>query len=174
MGYCNILGTSYIEGVADATKEIGKMEKTRQEQFDEEAKSYAECCIGNIREMLDKLQHARDCDGEEIDGEPCEHLNDEDWHDEDWAQRMIDEDPLSIQVRGGWHTIGETAEDEEFEILLTTGGPAARIVGDLSNGSPTRARFEYQDWFMPWTEVVQDSEGYSTLLEYAQTFYFGE
>jgi hypothetical protein len=47
-------------------------------------------------------------------------------------------------------------------------------VGDLSNGSPTRARFEYQDWFMPWTEVVQDSEGYSTLLEYVQTFYFGE
>ena len=53
--------------------------------------------------MLEKLQHARDCDGEEIDGEPCEHLNDEEWHDEDGAERAIDEDPLSLQVQGDWH-----------------------------------------------------------------------
>ena len=147
-----------------------------EEDFYTEAKNYAVACIGNIREMLEKLQHARDCDGEEIDGEPCEHLNDEDWHDEDGAQRIIDEDPLSIQVRGDWHTPGseDGAEPAEFEILLTTGGPAARIIGDLSGGQPTRARFEYQDWFKPWTEVILDSADSAIVLEYAQTFYYGE
>jgi len=146
------------------------------ETFYEEAKKYAEACIGNIREMLEKLHHAQECDGEEIDGEPCEHLNDEEWHDEDGAQRAIDEDPLSIQCRGEWHDPGqrEDVQDTEFEILLTTGGPAARIMGELRDGQPYRAWFEYQDWFKPWTEVGVDSADSAVMLEYAQRFYFGE
>jgi hypothetical protein len=149
--------------------------QTPEEKFYAEAKNYAAYCIGNIREMLEKLQHARDCDGEEIDGEPCEHLNDEDWHEEDDAQQAIYDDPLSVQVRGDWHTPGEdSTESVEFEILLTTGGPAARIVGTLENNGPVRARFEYQDWFKPWTDVILDHEDYATILEYAQHFYFGD
>jgi hypothetical protein len=149
---------------------------TADDKFHADAKNYAEACISNIREMLDKLHHAQECDGEEIDGEPCEHLNDEEWHDDDGAQRAIDEDPLSIQVRGDWHNPGERdeVEDTEFEILLTTGGPAARIVGDLQGGQPSRARFEYQDWFKPWNEVFLDSADHTVILEYAQRFYFGE
>jgi len=147
-----------------------------EEDFQAQAKNYAECCVQNIREMLEKLSHARECDGEEIDGEPCEHLNDEEWHDEDGAQRAIDEDPLSIQVRGDWHNPGERddVEDTQFEILLTTGGPAARIMGELRGGQPYRAWFEYQDWFKPWTEVWLDSADMAVVLEYAQHFYFGE
>ena len=150
--------------------------QTPEEKFYAEAKNYAACCIGNIREMLEKLQHARDCDGEEIDGEPCEHLNDEEWHDEDGAERAIDEDPLSLQVQGDWHGIGEEedAKNGRFEILLTTGGPAARIMGELRDGQPYRAWFEYQDWFKPWTEVWVDSADNAVMLEYAQRFYFGE
>jgi hypothetical protein len=150
--------------------------QTPEEKFYTEAKNYAEACIGNIREMLEKLQHARDCDGEEIDGEPCEHLNDEEWHDEEGAERAIDEDPLSIQVRGDWCSVGEEADTKngQFEILLTTGGPAARIMGELCDGQPYRAWFEYQDWFKPWTEVIVDHEDHETMLEYAQRFYFGE
>lgn len=150
------------------------MERT-DEKFYEEAKQYAAACIGNIREMLEKLEHARDCDGEEIDGEPCEHLNDEEWHDEDSAQQAIDDDPLSIQVRGDWYAPGgDIPKPSEFEILLTTGGPAARIIGDLNDGQPDRARFEYQDWFKPWTEVMVDSADRHVILKYAQRFYFGE
>ncbi len=150
--------------------------QTPEEKFYAEAKNYAEACIGNIREMLEKLQHARDCDGEEIDGEPCEHLNDEEWHDEEGAERAIDEDPLSIQVRGDWCSVGEEADTKngQFEILLTTGGPAARIMGELRDGQPYRAWFEYQDWFKPWTEVWVDSADNAVMLEYAQRFYFGE
>lgn len=148
---------------------------TTEVEFYAEAKSYAATCIGNIGEMLDKLEHAQKCDGEEIEGEPCEHLNDADWHSEDDAQRAIDDDPLSIQVRGGWHSVGKTAEDEEYEILLTTGGPAARIVGTLDQyHAPESARFEYQDWFKPWTEVILDHEDHTIIMDYANHFYFGE
>ncbi|MDR6858912.1 hypothetical protein J2W96_005244 [Variovorax guangxiensis] len=46
------------------------------------------------------------------------------------------------------------SDDEEFEILLCTGGPTVRIVGDLDHhGEPDRARIEYQDWFEPWREA---------------------
>lgn len=155
---------------------IKVVEQTKEEEFYEQAKKYAACCIGNIREMLEQLQHARDCDGEEIDGEPCEHIGDDDWHDEDGAQRRIDEDPLSIQVRGDWCNVGEEPDTKngQFEILLTTGGPAARIMGELRDGQPYRAWFEYQDWFKPWTEVWVDSADNAVMLEYAQRFYFGE
>ena len=151
-------------------------DQTAEEKFYEEAKKYASCCMENIREMLAKLEHAQQCDGEEIDGEPCEHLNDEEWHDEDGAQRAIDEDPLSIQVRGDWHNPGEQegTEATHFEILLTTGGPAARIMGELQGGQPSHAWFEYQDWFKPWTEVILDSADRSIMLEYAQRFYYGD
>jgi len=147
-----------------------------EETFYEEAKSYAATCIENIREMLAKLEHARDCDGEEIDGKPCEHIGDDEWHDEDGAEQAIHDDPLSIQVRGDWYAPGgDIPKPSEFEILLTTGGPAARIVGDLDDyGQPDRARFEYQDWFKPWTEVILDSADRAVLNEYAQRFYFGE
>jgi hypothetical protein len=141
---------------------------SKEEQFYQEAKNYAAACIGNIREMLEKLEHARECDGEEIDGEPCEHIGDDEWHDEDSAQQAIDDDPLSIQVRADWCSVGEVPDvlNGQFEILLTT--------GELQDGQPSRAWFEYQDWFKPWTEVIVDSADHATMLEYAQRFYFGE
>lgn len=147
-----------------------------KEEFYVEAKKYGQCVLANLNEMLAKLEHARQCDGEEIDGEPCEHLNDDEWHNEDDAQRAIDDDPLSIQVRDGWKSPGAESEGpEEYEILITTGGPAARIIGQLGEHSqPTSARFEYQDWFQPWTEVIFTSEDHKTLVDYVNCFYFGD
>lgn len=93
--------------------------------------------------------------------------------DREEAEQRIMEDPLSLQVRGDWHSPGE--EDStaaEFELLLGTGGPAVRIIGELSSGEPTRARLQTQDWFLPWTDYIGgDSE---TLLTYCRCFYFGE
>ena len=89
------------------------------------------------------------------------------------ARRHIEEGPLSVEVRSGWHTPGDdNAEDEEYCILLGTGGPAARIVGDLDRGQPSSAHFEYQDWFKPWTQANLTGDEESALLEYAQQFYF--
>jgi len=80
--------------------------------------------------------------------------------------------PLAVDVRSGWANPGEL-EPEEFQILLSTGGPALRIVGDLNaHLEPCSARLEHQDWGTPWTEwPAADSDA---LLWFAGLFWFGE
>jgi hypothetical protein len=94
--------------------------------------------------------------------------------DADEARERIQEDALSVEVRSGWQSLGEPLEATEFCILLCTGGPAVRIVGELSQGEPSRAWIEYQDWFIPWTELVAAPIERETLLAYCQCLYFGE
>jgi len=196
-------------------------EVSSEEQFLEAAKNYATCAIGNIREMVEAMDHAGECDGtvecESCDGTgkqvceecqgvapencesedctggtrecitckgegtvPCTAGKDSDdhesWHDRDRARERIEEDALSVEVRGDWHTPGDEdgSAPTEYNILITTGGPAARITGNLDRGQPTSAVFEYQDWFKPWTEVYTGSADAEILLQYAQCFYFGE
>jgi len=148
-------------------------EATQEDEFYEAVKFAAQATAENLRELLDRLEHAQNCNGDEFegDGEPCDHVGDEEWHDEDGIRREIDEYPLSIQVREGWHSIGETTEPEEFEIMLGTGGPATRIVGKLEDNEPVSAHFEYHDWFKPWTAPVINS---GVFLEFARQFWFGE
>ena len=172
--------------------------KTPEETFEEQAKKYAACAIGSIREMVEAMEHAGECDGEcedcegmgyiRTEGDKCETCDGsgkcqqgkdsdspDDWHDEDSARQRIEEDALSVEVRSDWHTPGETdLEADEYAILITTGGPAARITGNLSGGQPTSAVFEYQDWFKPWTQVYTNSADDEVMLRYAQVFYFGE
>jgi hypothetical protein len=94
--------------------------------------------------------------------------------DSEEARREIEEDALSVQVRSGWCSPGEKMEAEQFEVLLCTGGPAVRIMGELSEHcEPTRAWMECQDWFTPWTEVHSGIDQ-DTLLAYCGCFYFGE
>ncbi|MFH1031074.1 MAG: hypothetical protein V1767_00685 [Chloroflexota bacterium] len=93
------------------------------------------------------------------------------YHDEDQIRESINEDPLSIEFRGGWHTPGEITGDEEYKILLCTGGPAVQITGDLDNGQAHNARLEYQDWFTPWTDYFEfKNDERDLLLQYAQQF----
>lgn len=99
-----------------------------------------------------------------------------DYESQDAAREAINSDPLEIQVRSDWYAPGEESEPGEYKILLCTGGPAVRIVGDLDQyKQPSSARIEYQDWFTPWTELVDiESAEQEALLTYAQQFYFGE
>jgi hypothetical protein len=88
------------------------------------------------------------------------------------AQEMA----LSVACRCGWYCPGgdgQRAEPKEYQVLLSTGGPALRIVGELSEHcEPTSARLEHQDWGTPWTEYHEaDSDN---LLRFASVFYFGE
>lgn len=98
--------------------------------------------------------------------------------DEDSARERIQEDALSVQVRSGWFTPGHEAEKlkpAEFEILLCTGGPACRIIGDLDDyGQPDSCRLQHQDWGTPWTEHFLNSEQRDYVLTYCRVFYFGE
>ena len=99
---------------------------------------------------------------------------------EDAAGECTDEDAalakhlhhFGLQVRSDWTNPGETLEAGEFMILLCTGGPAVRIVGELDRGTPCRAWLEYQDWGAPWTQWFGAKS--DTLCEYAANFFFGE
>ena len=91
---------------------------------------------------------------------------------EEEARQRIQEDPFSVEVRSDWTNPGEPLEPSEFMILLCTGGPAVRIVGELNRGEPCRAWLEYQDWGTPWTRYSGADS--ATLCQYANQFYFGE
>jgi hypothetical protein len=91
------------------------------------------------------------------------------------AEQTIHESVLSVMVRDGWRipgTMDGTHEPEEYEILLTTGGPALRIIGQLGQCSePETAEMQYQDWGTPWTRYPSPS---ADLIKFAQCFYFGD
>lgn len=92
----------------------------------------------------------------------------------EWIEDEMRESPLSVDIRDGWRSPGESEsmEPTEFQILLSTGGPALRIVGELSNGQPCHCWLEHQDWDTPWTPF-QGSDR-CALLWFAGLFWFGD
>ena len=91
------------------------------------------------------------------------------------AQDEVYQSPLSVTVREGWKNPGGESELEEFQILLSTGGPALRIIGDIgAYGVAQNSIMQWQDWGTPWTEYVTTEEEDDALLTYCQQFYLGE
>lgn len=92
------------------------------------------------------------------------------------AQEAIQTAPLSIQIRDGWRNPGAESTPHEYEILLSTGGPALRIVGDLNDYcEPASATLQWQDWFVPWTDYADATTADDAVLTaFASVFYFGE
>jgi len=123
----------------------------------QELKEKLQPYFDSIEEMVRNLNTAREQDNNEAIEE---------------AEQVIQEDPLSVQVRSGWFNIGEPLEASEYEILLSWGGPAVHIVGELNEyHEPETAKLEFQDWGIPWDGVYFEEE---ILLQYARNFYFGE
>lgn len=167
------------------------MSKAKTTKDDQRSESQAKAQLDSIREMVQRLNHCQECDGEECDltpkqlmdglgiwmkGKPKKSDIEEwrrDYHDREAAEQRIQEDPLCVELRSGWYTPGSEPEPEEYTILLCTGGPACRIIGDLDErGDPRTARIEHQDWFTPWTEYRMDSEEESDVVTYARQFMF--
>ena len=90
----------------------------------------------------------------------------------DGIRDMVQEDPLEVQIREGWHAIGEDPEASEYMILISTGGPALRLVGALEGFEPDSAGLEWQDWGTPWTYYYAAND--DALIWYASQFYWGE
>ena len=131
------------------------------------AKAQAQAQLASIREMLATLARFADLD----DGTTLEYEGDT-VNQDDMENRIL-ESPLEVSVRSDWHTPGENAPDAEYLVLLCTGGPAVRIVGELGKyGEPDTARLQYQDWGTPWTDYPLSQEEESDLVEYAQYFGF--
>lgn len=158
----------------------------------------AKAQLESIQAMVARLEHAQSgCDdyggddcftigailvdlGMFVDEYPTSEMDilalHEHYHTEDEARQRIDEDPLSVQVRSDWTDPGtpNLGGPAEYEILLMTGGPAVRIIGELDEYSqPTRARLQYQDWGTPWTELLEPRD-MQALISYTSNFYFGE
>jgi hypothetical protein len=174
---------------------------TQEKTTAEKLQGIGECAMDSIREMVaalecdyDRLQELRDeRDGWEPDEDDEDspatwaecHVEDAkelaeleeaagDCEDQDDARQRIEEDPLSLEVRSDWHAPGSGAEDTEFCLLLGTGGPAVRIIGELESGRPTSAKLQTQDWFTSWTDVNTSIEDDDALLTYCNVFYFGD
>ena len=83
---------------------------------------------------------------------------------------------ISVEVRGAWHTPGGSeANPAEFQVLISTGGPAFRIIGDLDlHGCPTDVRAEHQDRGTPWTTIDLNDEEQEAVDWFAGLFYYGE
>lgn len=144
--------------------------------------------IGKLAyESIAEMAAALDCDYDRLDElENSESLDDaekeelaelldaaDDCKNRDEALEVIQEDALSVEVRSGWAPVGDCLQAEEFAILISTGGPAARIRGELDEyRQPARAWLEVQDWGTPWTRYSDASQ--DVLLTYAQCFYFGD
>lgn len=78
----------------------------------------------------------------------------------EWLEEMVREYPLSVEYRcGAWQLSPESCEPDEFRILITTGGPAVAVFGDLScSGYASDPELKGQDWFTQWEPVDCDSD----------------
>lgn len=74
---------------------------------------------------------------------------------EQWADGI----PLSLLFRSDWFSTAQEAETAEFELLLSTGGPALRIIGAVTDGELQDPVMQMQDWGTPWIDVdTNDAE----------------
>ena len=172
---------------AHPTRQFSKTGGAEMATDTEGAEAQAKAQLEGIMAMVARLEHAGSCDNPDcglddasiltgigLVGDKADNEEREQYHDEDDAQQAINEDPLSVEIRSGWHVAGQESDGGEYKIVLCTGGPAVRIVGDLScYNEPESAQLQYQDWFTPWMDCAMSDAEERAVLTYAQTFYFG-
>lgn len=180
---------SIIDMVAALDLDYDRLEELREERaaLADELEAAADCVRYHHDDELDEngteVEHAEYrrtraelAEWDEENAEELAVMEDAagDCSDQDEARQRIQDDALSVEVRSDWHTPGDSSDPSEFQILLCTGGPAVRIMGEMEQGEPSRAWLEYQDWGTPWTERVNQDGDHDALLSYARCFYFGE
>lgn len=149
---------SIVEMVAALECDYERLEELRDQKEvhdvdDSDGISWEACCADDADELEELEETAGEC------------------KDREEAEQRIQEDALSVRVFG--ERIDGQWEADKFELLLATGGPAVRIMGELDkNGEPYRACLEVQDWWKPWTQYLDIEQ--DTLLSYCHCFYFGE
>ena len=97
-----------------------------------------------------------------------------DYNQQDELRESILNSALSVEFRSGWYSsLDEETKPEEFKILLTWGGPALRIIGELDDYGPVNPKLQYQDWGTPWTDFEITKDQQKALNWFCNCFYFG-
>lgn len=163
------IGASAYASIAEMVAAL-ECDYDRLEELRDEQQAYSDSGDVNDPEHTAALERWAEENPE--DAEELAELTDAagECKDADDARQRIEEDALSVRIFGE-RTNGEW-EADKFEILLATGGPAVRIMGELdANCEPSHAYLETQDWGTPWTEYYETGIR-DTLLAYCRCFCF--
>lgn len=140
---------SIAEMVAALECDYERMEELRDERDNWTASTWATENPDDDKELKDLEDAAGECESREE------------------AKQRIEEYPLSLRIFN--ERVGGEWTADRFELLLSTGGPAVRIMGELDgNTEPYRAWLEVQDWYKPWTQYFPADQ--DTLLAYCRCF----
>ena len=94
---------------------------------------------------------------------------------EDDARTAITESAFGVEVREGWHCVGEPATVCEYRLTLSGGGPSCIVRGDLDGDmNPATAELWASAWGLPWERISVSPDDRDALLVYASQFYYGE
>tara|TARA_R100000353_G_scaffold160470_1_gene120169 strand:+ start:586 stop:999 length:414 start_codon:yes stop_codon:yes gene_type:complete len=100
---------------------------------------------------------------------------DEDYEKQEKIKESILNSALSVEFRSGWTSNPNDIELKEFKILLTWGGPALRVIGNLNQyKEPENIKMQFQDWGTYWTDFKITEEQQKALNWFCNCFYFGE
>jgi len=148
------------ELVAALNCDYDRLEELRGERddwdvSDNDGKAWADMMPDDAEELAELKDAAGDCESREE------------------AETRIQEDALSLEFRSGWAVFRGDLVAEEFKILITTGGPAVQIIGEIDGDEPSNVRLQVQDWGTPWTDYTETIEN-DTLLAYCRCFCFDE
>jgi hypothetical protein len=121
--------------------------------------------LGDVRDLTPAAREMADDESWNINGDRillAEQIRDH-----------VREMPLSLLVRSDWHVPGGESTYSQFELLLSTGGPAVRILGELdSYCEPYRPALQFSDWGIGWTDHPESK--IDALLWFSGQFYYGE
>jgi hypothetical protein len=97
-----------------------------------------------------------------------------DFESQDQLRESILNSALSVEFRSGWYSsLDDELVPEEFKILLTWGGPALRIIGELDSYGPVNPKLQFQDWGTLWTDFEITEDQQDALNWFCNCFYFG-
>ena len=101
-----------------------------------------------------------------------------DYNQQDELRESVLNSALSVEFRSGWYSsLDEETKPEEFKILLSWGGPALRIIGELDDYGPVNPKLQFQDWGTPWTDLNDiwelNQNQQDALNWFCNCFYFG-
>tara|TARA_Y100000114_G_scaffold149008_1_gene162671 strand:+ start:273 stop:674 length:402 start_codon:yes stop_codon:yes gene_type:complete len=97
-----------------------------------------------------------------------------DYDQQDELKESVLNSALSVEFRSGWATNPEELNIEQFKILLTWGGPALRVIGDLDQyKQPENIKIQFQDWGTPWTDYEITEDQQDALNWFCNCFYLG-